>query len=163
MFNPLSYKGMSEIIKKSDCLAEVSISYKTKVKPSDRLHIKKSEDAYSILKSIWDGDKIEYVEEFIILLLNRTNKVLGWAKISQGGTTGTVVDAKVVFQLALNANACSIILSHNHPSGNTKPSDTDIALTKKLKDGAKVLDLQVLDHVIITEDAYFSFADEGLM
>ena len=103
------------------------------------------------------------MEEFVILCLNRANKVLGYSKISQGGLSGTVADPKVIFQVALKSNASSIILCHNHPSGNTKPSDNDIQLTKKLKKAGEFLELNVLDHLIITSDAYFSFADESLL
>jgi DNA repair protein RadC len=112
--------------------------------------------------SVWSFH-IERVEEFVILCLNRANKVLGYSKISQGGLSGTVADPKVIFQVALKSNASSIILCHNHPSGNTKPSDNDIQLTKKLKKAGEFLELNVLDHLIITSDAYFSFADESLL
>jgi DNA repair protein RadC len=150
-------------IQKSSCLAEIQVSYKTKVKPSERQKISSSKDCQEILNNVFSEDKIEHVEEFVILCLNRQNKVLGWAKISTGGLTGTVVDPKVVFQIALNANASALILSHNHPSGNLKPSQEDINITKKLQEGAKLLDLQILDHIIMTSEGYFSFGDEGLI
>jgi DNA repair protein RadC len=88
---------------------------------------------------------------------------LGVMSISKGGVSGTVVDPKLVFSGALKALACSIILSHSHPSGNTKPSQADIAITKRLKQGGELLDIGILDHLIITPDAYYSFADEGLI
>lgn len=100
-------------------------------------------------------------EEFWILLLNRANRVIGRERISSGGVSGTVVDAKMVFQKALERMACSVMLFHNHPSGGLRPSDSDISLTKKLKAGGKVLDIEVLDHLIISERGYYSFADEG--
>jgi DNA repair protein RadC len=121
-----------------------------------------SQDAYDYLISVW-SPQVERIEEFLILCLNRANKVLGYAKISQGGLSGTVADPKVIFQVALKANASSVILCHNHPSGNTKPSDNDIQLTKKLKKAGEFLELNVLDHLIITTDSYFSFADESLL
>ena len=149
-----------EILKQ---LAEIEISYKTKVKPSDRIKISSSENCFSTLQNVFNQDKIEHVEEFIILCLNRANKVLGWAKISSGGLAGTVCDPKVIFQIALNANASGIVLSHNHPSGNLKPSQEDISMTKRLKDGAKLLDINIIDHIIMTTEGYYSFEDEGIL
>ena len=102
-------------------------------------------------------------EEFWILLLNRANRIVRRERISIGGVAGTVVDAKMVFQKALQELASSIILVHNHPSGNLRPSQADIDLTKKLRDAGKVLDVQVLDHLIIAGGGYTSLADEGLM
>ncbi len=100
-------------------------------------------------------------EEFWILLLNRANKVIGKHLVSKGGVTGTVVDPKVVYKIAIEHMATGIILCHNHPSGNLSPSDADISLTRKLCEGGKLLDIQVLDHLIVAGDKYFSFADEG--
>jgi DNA repair protein RadC len=102
-------------------------------------------------------------ECFCILLLNRANKVLKIARISDGGITGTVVDQRKVFKIALDNNATSIILGHNHPSGQLTPSDADIQLTKKMKDAGVTLDLPVLDHIIVGDGCYYSFADEGIM
>ncbi len=121
-----------------------------------------SNDAVEVLRSIW-SDQIEYREEFVILCLNRANKVLGYSKISSGGTSGTVADPKIIFQIALKSNASSIILAHNHPSGNINPSDSDLKLTKKLKNAGTLLDIPVLDHIILTNESFFSFADEGIM
>lgn len=102
-------------------------------------------------------------EEFWILLLNRANKIIGRQRISEGGVAGTVVDAKKVFKPAIENFASSIILGHNHPSGNMKPSNEDISLTKKLSQAGSNLDVKVLDHIIVTDNGYFSFADEGMM
>jgi DNA repair protein RadC len=102
-------------------------------------------------------------EEFWILILNRANKVMAREQISLGGVAGTVVDAKVVFRKAIEGMASSIILVHNHPSGNLQPSQQDIDLTKKLKKAGETLDIAVLDHLIVTESGYFSFADESLL
>ena len=144
-------------------LAEIEIKYKTKIAASDREKISSSQDAYKVLKSVFNADTIEHHEEFIILLMNRANRVLGWYKISKGGVSGTVVDMKIIFAIALKANASGIILSHNHPSGETKPSEQDRVLTRKVKEGGKVLDIAVLDHLIVTKENYLSFADEGLI
>lgn len=101
-------------------------------------------------------------EEFWVLFLNNSNKVIYKTQISKGGITGTVVDIRIVFKLALEHNATSIILSHNHPSGKLQASEADIQITKKMKEAGKNLDVQVLDHVIITEKSYYSFVDEGI-
>ncbi|MCE5347160.1 MAG: JAB domain-containing protein [Bacteroidales bacterium] len=145
-------------------VAEVRLSYKTKVNPSDRPVIKQSKDAYDIFISQWNPDTLEYVEEFKILLLNRANKVLGTASISLGGTAGTITDVKIILQYALKTNALGLIACHNHPSGNLNPSESDSKLTKKLKDAATIMDIQLLDHIIIAPGGgYYSFADEGML
>lgn len=144
-------------------ISEVELIYKTKVKASERPAVKSSIDAYNILLQYWDGNKIELLEQFKILLLNRASRVIGISDISSGGLTGTVVDPKIVFSTALKANAASIILSHNHPSGNLQPSKEDTALTTKMKEAGNFLDLRVLDHIIVTKEGYYSFADEGIL
>lgn len=143
-------------------LAEIKVSYKSKQK--SKIKITNSQDVFNVLFPLFDRDTIEYQEQFFLLLLNRANKVMGWIKISTGGTTGTVVDPKIVFALALKTNACGIILSHNHPSGNLLPSESDIALTNKLINAGKFLDITLLDHLIISPDEkFYSFADAGNM
>jgi DNA repair protein RadC len=144
-------------------VSEIQLTYKSKVRPSDRFKITCSQDAYNALKNIWDEDQIEFVEEFKILLLNRANKVLGVVPVSKGGSTGTVCDPKIIFAAALKANACGIILAHNHPSGNLSPSEADLQITKKLKEGGRFLEIPVLDHLIVTTESYYSFADQGLL
>lgn len=141
-------------------LSEIKITYHNKQKFSEMSKISCSLDAVEILRSIW-SDQMEYKEEFVIICLNRANRVLGFALISSGGTAGTIADPKIIFQIALKSNATSIILAHNHPSGNIQPSASDIHLTKKLREGGKCLDLPVLDHVILSAESYYSLADEG--
>ncbi len=102
-------------------------------------------------------------EEFWILLLNRANKVIAKKQLSQGGITGTVADSRLIFRQAIDLLATSIILCHNHPSGNLKPSQADIALTRRLVKAGKLLEITVLDHLIVTNGGYYSFADEGMM
>jgi DNA repair protein RadC len=143
--------------------SEVELIYKSKVKHSERPQIKSSRDAYDILIKSWDEGKIEYVEQFNVLLVNRANKVLGLYKASSGGISGTVADPKQIFTAALKANACGIILSHNHPSGNLKPSRQDEELTRKFKEAGYFLDIKVLDHLIVTSESYYSFTDQGLL
>lgn len=122
--------------------------------------IKSSEDAFHLLYAEL-SDKT--YEEFWILLLDRANQVNKKINISEGGMAGTVADPKKIFKMALDNSASSIILAHNHPSNNLKPSGNDISLTKKLKEAGNLLDVQVLDHLIIGNDSYYSFADEGMM
>ena len=143
-------------------LAEIEVSYKTTVKASERRKITTSKDAEAIFREIWSSG-MEFKEEFYILLLNRANKVLGWYKVSEGGMSGTVVDPKLIFSIALKGLASSIAISHNHPSGNLKPSEQDIALTNKLKQAGALLEIPVLDHVILSTEGYYSFADEGML
>jgi len=144
-------------------VAEVKLTYITTVKASDRPQINSSIEVYKVLKENWNFEIIEFIEEFKIILLNRANRVFGIVPISVGGTAGTIADPKVIFVSALKCNASSVILCHNHPSGNLRPSQADIELTRKLKAAGQFLDLPALDHIILTRDAYFSFADEGLM
>jgi len=127
---------------------------------NEKPQLKDSKTAFILLQKEL-GD-LNY-ENFCILLLNRANKVLRAVKISDGGITGTVVDPRKVFKIALDNNATSIILGHNHPSGQLSPSDADIKLTRKLKEAGEMLDLPVLDHLIIGDGNYYSFADEGIM
>lgn len=120
--------------------------------------IKTSRDAYEIFRSTI-GDRP--YEEFWIILLNRANKVIKKCNISEGGISGTVVDPKKIFKISLDNHASSIILGHNHPSGVVTPSEADCRITKKLRDAGAMLEVAVLDHLIIGEDSYYSFADEG--
>ena len=156
---------MEELIKPGflNRIAEVELIYKSKVKASDRPKITHSGDAYVIFRDNWDGNKIEMQEQFKVMFLNRSNKVLGIYELSTGGMTGTVVDPKSLFCAALKAHACNIIISHNHPSGNLKPSKMDEDLTQKIKMAGKLLDIQLFDHLIITSESYYSFADEGIL
>ncbi|MFT5754469.1 MAG: DNA repair protein RadC [Flavobacterium sp.] len=101
-------------------------------------------------------------EEFWILYLNNSNKVIHKAQLSKGGITGTVVDIRLIFKIAFEQNAVSIILTHNHPSGKLLASDADIQITKKIKEASKYLDISILDHIIITENGFYSFNDEGI-
>ena len=142
-------------------IAEIEIIYNPKIKPSQRPKISSSGDAKNIFLNNWDN--INYYESFKIMLLNRANKVLGIKIISTGGSSGTVADPKMIFQAALKANASSIIAAHNHPSGNTAPSEKDIRLTKKIKKIGILLELTLLDHLILTDNQCYSFADEGMM
>jgi DNA repair protein RadC len=107
------------------------------------------------------GDDMEIYESMFVLLLNRANRTVGYAKISQGGITGTVCDIKLVAKYAIDSLASSVILAHNHPSGTLRPSDADVMVTEKVKNALQLLDVTLLDHVILTADGYYSFADRG--
>ena len=122
--------------------------------------IKSSQDVFNYFMGIVEDYKYE---GFWILLLNRANKIMKHVQISEGGISGTIADPKKIFHLSIENGASAIILCHNHPSGNTQPSETDLKLTKKIAEGGKLLDIGVLDHLIIGEEKYFSFADENLL
>lgn len=126
----------------------------------DKATVSSSRDAYLVMKN-----KLEDLghEEFWMVTLSRKNSIINEYKISEGGITATVVDQRKIFKLALDDKCTGIILYHNHPSGNTRPSDADNQLTRKLKEGGKILDINVLDHIIIVQGSYYSYADEGLM
>ena len=142
-------------------ISEIKISYSPRVKNIDREKISSSQQVYNLVLSDWD--EINIRETMKVLFLNRANKVIGIYELSKGGITGTVVDIRLLFAAVLKSLSCSIILLHNHPSGNLKPSEADIHITNKIKDAGKLLDIQILDHLIITEDEYFSFTDQGII
>jgi len=157
---------ITEQITQGDSLttvSEVELIYRSKIKPSERPSIKRSQDAFNILLTNWDKDKIEFVEQFKVLYLNRGNSVIAIYEVSTGGLTGTVADPRLIFLAAMKLNATALILCHNHPSGNLSPSASDTLLTAKIKNAGSFLDILVSDHIILTSEAYFSFADEGLL
>lgn len=142
-------------------VTEIELVYRNKLKASDRPKIRTSKDAYDLFMRSWDLNKIELVEQFKVILLDRRNASLGVPTISTGGITGCVVDARIVFAAALKARATGVILCHNHPSGNLQPSEADLELTSRLFHGGKLLDISVLDHLILTNEGFTSCADEG--
>ena len=130
------------------------------IQHTEKTPVKSSETVYKLFHPLM-GD-LEH-EEFWLLMLNRANRVLGRYKVSQGGLSGTVIDTRIILKKALDNLASSIIVCHNHPSGNKQPSDADLKITEKLKKAAEILEIKLLDHVIIADKSYFSFADEGLI
>ncbi|MGC4041197.1 MAG: JAB domain-containing protein [Flavobacterium sp.] len=142
-------------------LSEIQVSYTAA--PTERAKITSGELAYNYLMASWSMNIIELQEEFKILLLNRANEALGIYSMSKGGVSGTVVDLKLIFAVALKCNANSIIVAHNHPSGKLNPSEADKAITKKIKSGAQILDIEFLDHLIVTKKGFFSFSSEGIL
>jgi DNA repair protein RadC len=144
-----------------EVIAEVKISYSTKVKASERRKITCSSDVASAFRIVFPD--LEHVEYCYMMLLNRKNAVLGCYQLSKGGMTGTVIDVRVALRVALKACATSIILAHNHPSGNLDFSEADRNITRQLKEAGSVMDIPLLDHIVITEESYISMADEGLL
>jgi DNA repair protein RadC len=141
-------------------LNEVKAVYTMKNKPLGP-QVMTSKTAYDYVIDFWED--IDHVESAYMILLNRANKIIGIKLLSVGGIAGTVIDPKIVLQTALICNASYFILLHNHPSGNLQPSHDDTALTNKIKQAGLFLDLRLIDHLIITSDGYFSYADEGLL
>lgn len=129
-------------------------------KPTDRPHIRSSKDAFDQIKPVLEDLNHE---EFWTLYLNRANRVIHRGRISSGGLHGTVVDARMILKMAIEKLASSIILCHNHPSGNARPSQADLDLTKRIVEASNMIDLKVLDHIIVAGRNYLSFADEGFL
>ena len=144
-------------------VSEIELIYKTKVKNSERPQIKSSKDAYKLVLSTWDYNEIEFFEQFKVLLLNQAHKALGIYEISSGGIAGTVVDLRLIFSAALKTNVTSLMMIHNHPSGNLTASEADKQITRKVKEAGRLLDITLLDSLIITPESYYSFADEGAL
>lgn len=144
-------------------VSDVKLVYYPKIRPSERLLIRNAEDAYHIFLENWDLETICLWEQSRLLLLNQANRVMGIMLLSQGGITGTVIDPRIVFVAALQANATGFILCHNHPSGKLEPSHADRALTLKLKEAGTFLDIKLIDHLIISLEGYLSMADEGMV
>ncbi len=140
---------------------EIELVFRHKGNPHDRPKVASSHSAYDLLISAWDMNKIDLVEQFNILLLDRNNACLGLSNISTGGVSACIVDPKIVFAVALKARAAGMILAHNHPSGNLNPSDADNQLTQRLIKGGQLLDVPILDHLIVSPRGYFSFTDNG--
>jgi DNA repair protein RadC len=140
-------------------VAEIKVSYSTANTP--KVKITSGDVAFELLLSLWDLETIELQEEFKVLLLNRANEVLGIYPLSRGGISGTVVDQRLIFAVALKCNATGIIICHNHPSGKLLPSEADITLTKSIGKCADLLDINLLDHLIITKNGFYSFSNEG--
>jgi DNA repair protein RadC len=140
-------------------VGEVELSYKPKFK---KLHkVASSEDAYRYLLPTYREGTICYKEYFKVLFLNQANQVLGYTLISEGGITETSVDVRIILQAALLTNSVALVLAHNHPSGSMKPSRQDMEITKQVKEAARLMRITVIDHLILTDEGYYSFSDEG--
>jgi len=143
-------------------ISEIKIKYLPKKLNNGNVKIGNSDDAYQILLNHWNKDTLELQEEFKVLLLNNSNEVLGIYEMTRGGMTATLVDIKLLFAVALKSCATAIVTAHNHPSGKLKPSASDISIYQKIKNAAKLLDIQYLDNLIITKEGKYSFTDEKL-
>jgi DNA repair protein RadC len=137
------------------------IKVKVTATKGDDVFISSPDDLPDMLRMLFNADTIEWTEEFLVVCLNRAHKVLGYYKVGAGGFSNVVCDPKVVLTVALQSAASSIILAHNHPSGNTNPSDSDVAVTEKIRKACSYLDINLLDHFIITNDSYYSFMERG--
>ena len=156
----LTFQGIGEA-KALSIIAALELGKRRRVSEvSEKQSIASSRDVFEYFQAAHADAPYE---EFWILLLNRANKILKKVMISEGGVAGTVADPKRIFKVAIENNASAMVLCHNHPSGNLKPSEADIKLTKKLKDAGALLEINIIDHIIICEERYFSFADEGLL
>ena len=144
-----------------EIIAEVQITYSSQVKASERFRIVGSKDAAKAFRSIWPA--YDHIEFCYILMLNRQNQVLGAHQLAKGGMTGAVIDVRVVFQVALKAAATSIIMAHNHPSGNLEASDADKKISRSIREAGKFMEIPLIDHLILTSESFMSMADEGLI
>ena len=144
-----------------DTIANLELRAKKTPTNFEKVKIVSSNDAYKVISQFYFDD-MDIFESFFILCLNRNNQTIAYAKISQGGVSGTVVDIKLIAKYAIDCLASGVILAHNHPSGNLKPSPEDIKITQRAKEALEILDIQVLDHVILTSDGYYSFKDESM-
>ena len=142
-------------------VSEIQVLYTNRNKR--KVKITSSKTAYDLALSHWNLNIIEFQEEVKMILLNRANVVLGIHELSKGGVSGSIVDIKIVSSVALKCHSTSLVLIHNHPSRNLKPSQADITITKKLKKACKYVDLTLLDHLIISKDGFYSFNDEGML
>jgi DNA repair protein RadC len=145
----------------TETLSEIHVSYRPGLISSTTIN--NSQNAYEIFKSLFPADTISLQEQFVVLYLNRANKVIGSYQLSKGGITGTIADVRLILSVALKTLATRLILAHYHPSGNLKPSEADIQLTQKVKDAAKLMDIEVLDHMILSSNGYFSFTDDVII
>ena len=137
------------------------LKVKVRATKGEEFYIKNSDDVIKVLRNIFNADTLQWTEEFILVCLSKSHKVIGYYRVSIGGFSGTICDPKVIMTIALQTSASAIIIAHNHPSGNTTPSDSDDSMTKKINNACKLLDITLLDHIILTENNYYSFCDNG--
>jgi DNA repair protein RadC len=144
-------------------ITEITVTFNPNVPNSHKPIITKSQQVYELFLAQWNPNTIELYEEFKVMYLNRANRLLGICDLSKGGMTNTVADPRIILGIAVKVLATVIILAHNHPGGTLRPSAADEAITKKIIEAARVHEIAVHDHIIISPDGYFSFADEGLL
>ena len=152
---------MTTIIKRQVCRYKL-VAQPLMTKESQR--IKDSLETHDFLiKEVYDKDDINVIESFYAVFFDADNRVKGFIKVGEGGLNSVIVDPRVIFSSALKCLATAIIVTHNHPTGNTRPSEIDKKLTKQLVDGGKLLNIQVMDHIIVSERSYYSFRDHGMI
>lgn len=143
-------------------ISEVQLIYRKQLKSSQLKQITSSREVSQLLReSVYDANTLELRESFKVLFTNQANRVLGVMHLSEGGISETCADVRLILQAAILSNSSGIIVSHNHPSGNLHPSTADESFTRKLKEAVRYFDIRLLDHIILTEESYYSFADEG--
>nr|WP_295933715.1 JAB domain-containing protein [uncultured Dyadobacter sp.] len=147
----------------TDCfkVAEIDLIYTPSYKVSERPKVSSPESSYQILLHSWNKGKLGFIEEFKVLLLNRGNRVLRIYNVCRGGITSTTADIRLIFAAALKAGATGMILAHNHPSGTLWPSPQDRQLTQRIKQVAQLMEIDLLDHLILTSESFYSFAEQG--
>jgi len=142
---------------------EILVKYKNKKTKSNIYKINDSKTCCSLFREIFNSDTILWKEEFVMLCLNGNNEVIGFHKVSSGGTTATIVDTKIICQIALLSLAQAVIIAHNHPSGSLEHSKNDIDITRRIKSALDYFEISLLDHLIITDTSYISFADNNIL
>jgi DNA repair protein RadC len=158
---PSKKKEELQNLKSESMLAELSISYK--VAPNTLPKVTKAEEIYEFLKEIWNKELINVQEQCVALFLNNSNRVIGYKLIGTGTMKMCVIDVKLVVSLALHSMCEAVVLAHNHPTGNLKPSTQDEAITNKIKQALQLIEVRFIDHIIISEAGYLSFAMQGLL
>ena len=159
---------MLKKFERSAHLAELKVSYKRRRKTdpaqvSMPWVVSGCQSAAEYLRSVWSEDRFDYCEDFVMVCLNAAGEPIGWVRLATGGINSASVDPRVVFGVALVAAATSIIVAHNHPSGNLEPSQADKLVTRRIKEAGNMIGVQLLDHIILSRTDSFSFAEQGLL
>lgn len=157
----LAYKNNYDMSNVKNFVSEISVSYSPTY--NKKIKVKGVESAEETFRKMWDTQLMNIQEQFCVLFLNNCNEVVGFRCLSSGTLTSCTVDLKILFGLACKSLSRAIIIAHNHPSGNLKPSQSDINLTKKIKNAAQLLDIKLLDHIILTNNGFFSFVEEQMI
>ena len=149
------------MLEENNFVSEISVSYSPTFKR--KFKITETKDAHKVLRKMWDTQLINVQEQFCVLFLNNLNEVIGFRCLSSGTLTASLVDLKILFGLACKSLSSGIIIAHNHPSGGLEPSPADFAVTNKIKQAGLMLDIKLLDHIILTQDDYYSFLNNDLI
>ena len=150
-------------LERSPRLAEIRAVYKSRTKVETRKNLREPSDAAAYLRAIWNQRTIELTEDFVVLCLNNSHQVIGWVKVACGTFASCPVEPRVIFAIALQTASAALVLAHNHPSGDLTPSPDDKALTGRLVEAGRLLNIRILDHVILSKEGSFSFSESGLL